>query len=172
MNKKIFFLVFWVLFYAVSGQTVEVGGHITEDTSWIPENNPYHVISNIFVDSGVTLTIAPGTIIEIESAEMENPGHYINFELYNGESEAKMFWVDGRIIAEGTEEDTIIFTRDQDVEYHRWGTILLSEESEEISRFKHCKMDYTYEIFNTNGWYVYKGAICIKYFVGIVHFTV
>ena len=48
--------------------SIEVEGHITEDTTWSPENNPYIVIDNIYVDAGVTLTILPGMEIKITAA--------------------------------------------------------------------------------------------------------
>ena len=50
--------------------TIEVGGHLTEDTIWSPENNPYEVTEVLYVDSGITLTILPGTEVKIESAPL------------------------------------------------------------------------------------------------------
>jgi len=83
---------------------IEVGGHLTEDATWSPENNPYLVIENLYVDSGVTLTILPGTEVKISGASCTSWQEFNqNFWLYNGVSIAKMLWVDGRIIAEGTE---------------------------------------------------------------------
>ena len=57
-----------------------------------------------------------------------------------------MIWVNGRIIVEGTEQDSIIFTRNPDIVSYHWGTIYLSEESEEISKFKYCKFEYPFKI--------------------------
>jgi hypothetical protein len=59
MKKYVFlFFSFYFLFFAFSiAPAIEVGGHITEDTTWSPDNNPYILIDNIYVDEGVTLTI-------------------------------------------------------------------------------------------------------------------
>lgn len=119
---------------------VDVGGHISEDTIWLPENNPYHVVEDLYIDEGVTLRIIPGTIVQIKSAELRYPVQIGSFYWNGGTAQAKMIWVNGRIIAEGTEQDSILFTRDQNREFYRWGCIHLSEQSEELSIFKHCQI--------------------------------
>jgi hypothetical protein len=55
---------------------------------------------------------------------------------------AKFIRVDGRIIAEGTEQDSIIFTRMQDEEYFHWGTIYIPEGAQS-SRFKYCLFEFS-----------------------------
>lgn len=139
--RKIVFVVLIVLFSLILN-AIEVGGHLTEDTTWSPDNNPYLVTSGVYVDSGVTLTIQPGTIVKF------NSGYYDDlsddeFYFHNGEEPiAKFMRVEGRIIAEGTEQDSIIFTRMQNEEYFHWGTIYLPEGSEQSS-FKHCVIEYS-----------------------------
>ena len=59
-----FFILFFSLF-AFDLSSIEVGGHLTEDTTWSPENNPYLVTEILYVDAGVTLTILPGTEVKI-----------------------------------------------------------------------------------------------------------
>jgi len=147
MNKKtlILILVFSFFLFPFSCLfSIEVGGHITEDTIWSPDNNPYIVVDNIFVDQNVTLTILPGTVVKINAAEysLENDSY---FWFSNGNNIAKMFWVDGRLIAEGTEQDSIVFTRFQDSLYYHWGTIYLPEQAE-LCRFKHCRFEYAAKI--------------------------
>ncbi len=116
----LFFFLFSLLLFPVSGYSIEVGGHITEDTTWYPEDNPYHVVSDIHVDTGATLTIAPGCIIQLETAHVWDDDGFIK-HLDGPEADAKMFWVDGRLIAEGTEQDSIVFTRYGD------GSLLLGD---------------------------------------------
>jgi hypothetical protein len=138
------FFTFYFLFFAFSiAPAIEVGGHLTEDTTWSPVNNPYLVTGNIYVDEGVTLTILPGTLIKVLGASLNN--YYeldLNFWLYGGDSIAKFFWVDGRIIAEGTEQDSIVFTRLQDDLDFCWGTIYITEDAE-LCRFKYCKIEHS-----------------------------
>ena len=141
-SKSIFLITFLTIITITSA--IEVGGHLTEDTVWSPENNPYLLIGNIFIDEGITLTILPGTIINLNSALLNND-NYVNgeyFMLVGEESVAKMFWVDGQIIAEGTEQDSIIFTRDNDILYNHWGTIYFNDSSQK-SLFKHCLFEFS-----------------------------
>ncbi|OQY26574.1 MAG: hypothetical protein B6244_13090 [Candidatus Cloacimonetes bacterium 4572_55] len=146
--KKLLLIIVILIFLATKiVLATEVGGHLTEDTVWSPENNPYHVVSNIFIEQGVTLTIQPGTQIKLDSAELIYGG-LVAFLLTGEDSEAKLFWVDGRIIAEGTADDPITFTRAQDSLYYHWGTIYLSEQSG-LSVFKHCLIEYSALIFTS-----------------------
>ena len=48
-----------------------------------------------------------------------------------------MIWVDGKILAEGTEQDSIIFTRMQNDINFNWGCIYITENAE-LSVFKYC----------------------------------
>ncbi len=150
MRKRFFLsLIFVLLIYHFSfiipnssiANAIEVGGHLTEDTTWGPENNPYLVTSGLYVDAGVTLTILPGTIFKFYADYYDDIGDD-QFYFHNGvEPVAKFMRVEGRIIAEGTEQDSIIFTRMQDEEYYHWGTIYLPEGAD-ISSFKHCVFEF------------------------------
>ncbi|KQC09365.1 MAG: hypothetical protein APR54_12940 [Candidatus Cloacimonas sp. SDB] len=138
-NQILLFFLFSILFIQYSLlNCIEVGGHLTENTIWNPENNPYLVTENLYVDAGITLTIEPGTIVKICAAPLTNYNdNNENFWLYNGDSVAKMIWVDGRIIAEGTEQDSIIFDRIQDDVNYNWGSIYMTDNAD-MSIFKHC----------------------------------
>lgn len=137
----VFFFLLSPIPYLLS---IEVEGHITEDTTWSPDNNPYIVIHNIFVDAGVTLTILPGTIVQVYSALVLDGNHH-DFYWDGGEAVAKMIWVDGKILAVGTEQEEIIFTRYQDDESnYRWGSIYFTEGSPE-SVFRYCKFQHSYK---------------------------
>ena len=121
---------------------IEVGGHLIEDTTWSPEDNPYLVTSGVYVDAGVTLTILPGTIVKFYADYYDDMGDD-QFYFHSGEEPiAKFMRVEGRIIAEGTEQDSIIFTRMQDEQYYHWGTIYLPEGSPQSS-FKHCVFEFS-----------------------------
>ena len=148
MKKNIFFFIFifnftFFIFHFSIAPAIEVGGHLTEDTIWGPENNPYLVTEILYVDAGVTLTILPGSEIKVSGASCTSWQEFdLNFWLYGEDSISKFFWVDGRIIAEGTEQDSIVFTRLQDAPDFCWGTIYITEQAE-ICCFEHCKFEYT-----------------------------
>ncbi|MCK4694503.1 MAG: hypothetical protein KAT74_02010, partial [Candidatus Cloacimonetes bacterium] len=145
MKKNLFFLILHftilILYFSIAS-AIEVGGHLTEDTIWSPDNNPYLVTAGIYVDVGVTLTILPGTIVKLNAALFDAAGAN-DFYFSGGEEPiAKFIRVDGRIIAEGTEQDSIIFTRLQDEQYFHWGTVYLPENSQ-TSRFSHCLFEFS-----------------------------
>ena len=138
--KSIFLLLIYI-FFIFNLFSIHVSGHITEDTTWSPENNPYEVVDNVFVDEDVTLTILPGTEVKFNSTILADPEDFNNFIYNNGANIAKMLWVDGKVIAEGTENDPIIFTRAQDELYYHWGVIYITEFADR-SIFKYCNIEY------------------------------
>ncbi len=137
-----FLCVGGLIFHSSIANAIEVEGHLTEDTTWSPDNNPYHVIDDVFVDDNVTLTILPGTEVKFHSTSLTCYDDFSNFVYYNGTNIAKMLWVDGKIKAEGTEEDPITFTRAQDSLYYHWGVIYLTEFADRCV-FKYCNFEYS-----------------------------
>ena len=79
-----------------------ISGPIEEDLTLYHLCNPYYVTGNLFVRE-VTLTIEPGTVVF-------SSGTYMS--------------VNGKLVAEGTEEDSITFTG------NRWNDINIQGSSE------------------------------------------
>lgn len=141
---------------------LQVGGHITSDTTWSPEYNPYEVIHNVYVDSGVTLTIQPGTIVKFHAALSTYNGDENNFhfDYVGGESLAKMIYAFGEIVALGAEADSITFTRYEEAPSNmRWGNIIFSASAPK-STFRHCRFMYSHNTHDPNNNYF--GALCSK----------
>jgi hypothetical protein len=76
-----------------------VSGTISSNTTWAVDGSPYIVTGIITVNSGVTLTIQPGTIVK--------------FEFGN----SKRMSVSGSLVADGTPESKIVFTSVRDDSY-------------------------------------------------------
>jgi len=148
MTRYLFFLLFilhftFYIFHSSSAAAIEVGGHISEDTVWSPDNNPYIVTAGIYIDENATLRILPGTIVKFYS-DMHNLQNTDAYWFHgNTEPQAKFIQCRGSIIAEGTEQDSIIFTRYEDIPYYHWGTVNFRNEAE-IGIFKHCVFEYAY----------------------------
>ncbi|MFC1898648.1 T9SS type A sorting domain-containing protein [Candidatus Cloacimonadota bacterium] len=139
--KRLVFLVILIIFSSIV-YAIEVGGHLTEDTIWSPDNNPYLVTGVVYVDDDVTLTINPGTIIKFNDAILQQTGNDDFWFSGGDEPVAKMIRVEGNIIAEGTEQDSIVFTRISEEAFHHWGTIYLTQNAD-LSIFKHCLIEYS-----------------------------
>ncbi len=92
---------------------------ICRDTNWVASNSPYVVSGFLNVASGATLTIEPGvTVLFNQGAGME---------------------INGRLIAEGTPDSQIVFTRNAGAT--SWSQLVFNENST-TSRIAHAEMDY------------------------------
>jgi parallel beta-helix repeat protein len=96
---------------ALKVSSCNVGGPIAQDTIWSPTKcDPYIVVASVLVNSGVTLTIAPGTRVKF------NSGLALS--------------VSGTLTAQGTSDSPITFTSNQPAPAPGdWGYIYLSPTS-------------------------------------------
>lgn len=120
---------------------IEVDGHITQNTTWNPHNNPYIITSFLYVDAGATLTILPGVQVLCTGADKNN----INNFMWSGNNQpiSKMIIVNGRINAIGTPDNPITFDKYQDDVAYRWGGIYMSSAAQ-VSSFEYCEFRNTF----------------------------
>lgn len=78
------------LLATVSSSSTQVGGTISQDTTWTAANSPYVVTSSVTVDSGVKLVIEPGVVVKFDSQ--------------------LSLTVKGTLVADGTPDSKIVFT--------------------------------------------------------------
>jgi hypothetical protein len=113
-----------------------VEGKITQDTDWTLVDSPFIVSNNIIVNPAATLTIEPG--VQVKFGE--------NFSIT----------VNGRIVADGTDDRVTRFTSDrQNASAGDWGTILISGTQQ--SSITHCAIEY-----GTNGIALESGSLNLQ----------
>jgi hypothetical protein len=94
-------------------------GTLRKDVIWMPQQNPYLVAGELRVSRGGTLTLRPGTTVLFE--------------------EGARIVVNGRLLAEGTAAQPILFTRATDDDHWRG---LQFEQTMEDSRIRHARLQW------------------------------
>lgn len=119
------------------------GGILTENMTLTLGASPYVILDDIIVPPGITLTIEPGVTVALAAGTS--------------------LLVEGRLLAEGSFERPITFTRDQDDGY--WGVIGL-HGSYEDNRLTHVVVEYagqaSYKGHTFSGVSAYEGQLTLQ----------
>lgn len=124
MKRILTFLLLFSSMYAANA-AIFISGAIATNTTWTKTNSPYIVTGNLTVDSGVTLTIQPGVVVQVDTVAS--------------------FFINGRLIAEGTATDSIIFTSYSAINpfKFRWpGLSFRIKAQNDTSRISYCRLEY------------------------------
>jgi hypothetical protein len=119
LNNSILFVIFLFMYTNVLAKKIPEGN---VSGTWSKKSSPYSIKGEITIPDGETLTIESGVEVIFE-------GHY-------------KFNVQGRLLAIGTETDTITFTaKDNETGWHgiRFENISASNDS---SKIIYCKLEY------------------------------
>lgn len=132
-NVCLFVCIFTGLLLGIlkDSSAVESKKIIFTDTTWTKSGSPYILKEGIVVPNGVTLTIEPGVVVKFDK------GLGIN--------------VDGTLIAKGTPNEKITFTRNS---FDNWGYVFFSDSSTDAvydtygdytagSILEHCIVEYS-----------------------------
>jgi predicted outer membrane repeat protein len=132
---------------SLSAQTMINGGNVSG--TWTVDNSPYLIYDEITIPNDSTLTIEPGVSVEFQ-------GHYA-------------LQVQGRLLALGSENDTILFTindstgfSDPDTTLGGWNGIRFIDtpQSNDSSRIIFCKLEYGKAVADV--WHLNAGgALCV-----------
>ncbi|POG54441.1 right-handed parallel beta-helix repeat-containing protein [Haloferax marisrubri] len=91
--------------------TTFVESDITADTTWTPEDGPYRIIQSVHIDPGTTLTIRPGTDVQL--------------------AEGITLSVDGSLVVNGTSAQPVTISRSAGAAAERrWASIRYNGTSE------------------------------------------
>lgn len=100
-----------------------VRGHITENTTWVVEDSPYIIKSDVIIDENITLTIQPGVVVKLEFFTR--------------------IIINGSLIAIGEEKNPIVFTSNQDSpSFGDWSSIKFNNNNNSISILNRCRIEY------------------------------
>jgi hypothetical protein len=120
---KLHFLTSFVLAAALTGAAKEVNGPISANTTWHAAESPYLISGTVIIQSNVTLTIEPGTAVQL--------GANVDLVITNG----------GRLLAEGTAAKPIRLTGVPQ-KSERWSGIIVSgDEDSPETRITHAYIE-------------------------------
>jgi len=97
-----------------------VEGSITKDTLWTLVDSPFILSNNVTVSPAATLTIEPGVQVR-----------------FGGEYSMT---VNGQIIADGTDDKTILFTTNDPTQHTLWNTIAITGSQQSL--FVNCIIEF------------------------------
>ena len=115
--KNLYALFLLVIFSSSIYSQTEVSGN--QSGEWTTSGSPYLVTGDVIVPQGETLTIEAGVLVKFQ-------GHF-------------KLTVKGKLLAQGTETDSIWFTTDDPAT--GWHGIRL-DETQETSEFHYCHIEY------------------------------
>ena len=142
MNKQfraltILFVLFSSMFYVLLGtmppaKATYVEGTIFQDTTWFLIESPFVLSGNVTVNPDVTLTIEAGVQARFGGSYSLN--------------------IDGKIVANGTNEKRILFTTNDPTHGIIWQTIRIN--GTQPSSFVNCEMEYGTDGITVDNGYV------------------
>lgn len=134
MKKKLYILLLLNLIVVTCFGQTTIPDSTAISGQWTVDNSPFLIEGRAIVPGGQTLTIDPGVTVKFKSSTSSMPS-WFDYEAGN----VGVLRVQGEIIANGTVNDPIIFTRNTT---GFWGTILIDEGSGENSSISHCIIEY------------------------------
>ncbi len=100
------------------------GYYITRTGTWVRDNIPYTIYEEALVNNGVTLTIEPGIVLQFERT-------------FDG------LYVEGTLVARGTEANPILFTSDDPAKQPgQWRTLQFRSTAGGSSVMENCIIEY------------------------------
>jgi hypothetical protein len=143
--KELLVLALAIGVAAAQLDTTQVSGDVSG--VWDDTLSPYAVVGEVVIPAGETLIIRPGVEVRFRG-----PYH---------------FTVNGGLSAVGTEQDSIVFTRDSAIEEHKWRGIRFVDATG-VCSLAYCRIEYAKN--DTTFPDVRGGAVyCLRSFAVISH---
>ena len=142
MKNSLPFFALILFFQSAFAQTSIPDSSMISGT-WTAANSPYIIEGRAIVPNGQTLTIEPGVEVRLRSSASPTAS-WFDYSAGN----VGVIRVEGQIIANGTDTNKIVFTRNN---AGYWGTILIDENASANTSFTHCIIEYSKESRNVTG---------------------
>lgn len=104
-NPIIFLSILLIVFYSSAEKIV--GGVISSDTKWIPDDGPYIVEKDLLITSSAQLTINPGTKVLIRNRPLPDTTVY---QLNHIDSTTVSIKVEGTLVCLGRKDQRVSFS--------------------------------------------------------------
>jgi Right handed beta helix region len=159
LNRFLALFFIFFLFFSVwaKAQTIVAAGSQVEGR-WTRDKSPYRLLGAVTVPEGFTLRIEKGVEVQFQTWEGSSRVE---------ESQAGWLRIQGRLLAEGTERERIVFTRSGTEGC--WGVLLLDSLSHG-NVLEHCVVQFAGQMEGIRGEYqVYGGVGAFKSDVVIRH---
>jgi len=121
MKPVLFVITVGIVISTLRAETIISSGKVYG--TWTAAQSPYIVQGEIWINPGDTLTIEPGVQVRFT-------GNY-------------KFRVQGRLVAQGTETDSILFTRHYPTEESRWRGLRF-EHPDSTSILEYCRIEWAF----------------------------
>lgn len=135
--------------------TIDGGTTIASSTTWTQASSPYLIDGEVIVANGATLTIEPGVEVRLKT------GTDFTYNT-NGGVDCGFLHIRGKLVAEGTEADSIVFTAHDTTTNKYWGAIGFREDSDPASCLRYCRVEHANAIFYFEGTNSFYGAIAFE----------
>ena len=122
-------------------------------------DSPFYIDGAARVPIGETLVIEPGVMIVFKSGQIGTV-YDSDYDWSDSTIDIGFLRVDGKLIAEGTETDSIIFTKASDIDDQYWGCIYFSETADSGSVISFSIIEYASLINNIESKVLTMGITC------------
>lgn len=147
-----FIILFFSLLLLVSCSDKNITSIADEDVIWKIEDSPIIINNSFIVPEGRKLTIEAGVVVKFKTSENIDQCDDFYYDNLN----VGMLHIKGKLIAEGSKQDSILFTRDGNS--GKWG-IIWFQTSDSLSIMKNCLIEHTNPISTTGTYFNVLGAV-------------
>jgi len=121
----------------VPGHYIPAGKLPSDELHWTPDNGPYVVLGQTFVENDQTLTIDPGTEIR-----------FIGGKVVVGDQDRwvrSSLRINGKLVAQGDENNKILFTsHEESPAQGDWDSIIFNDSADDNSIVSYSRIEYAY----------------------------